>query len=273
MSQSTAVFECVAASRRVADAQSVAELEKEWVTVRDRFQAAWVNAGHKLIVLVHDEKGEVADADVTQVLETVNTLDKKIPIDVILHTHGGLVGPTMQIAEVLAKRRKTRTYVPFFAHSGGTLIALSTEKIFMGKGAALGPIDVQFAGRPAHDIIRIVEELGNDASAEWRSLAKNAKRVLKDWSSDVCKLINKSHKGWFGRRGCALAVTLTSGEMYHGRSINFSEAKKLHINVSDDFAKSVFALLNVRLEQLRRLRELEAQINLVEKHADAPGKP
>jgi hypothetical protein len=145
------------------------------------------------------------------------------------------------------------------------MIALSTGKIFLGKGAALGPLDLQYGNMRARDVVQIAEELGEEAPPEWRAAARDAKRALGDWTKEVCERINRHHKGIFGWRGCALANALTNGEMYHGQAINFALAKRLHMRVSTKVPKSAYVLVSVRLEQLRRLRELESQINLVEK--------
>jgi len=266
MSRLNLVFECSAVSRRLAEAQTVNELNREWDNTRITFEKNWEHRGHRLLVIVHDEYGEIGDADVTQALVAINSFGKRDPIDVILHTHGGSADATMQIAEVLVKRPRTTTYVPIFAHSGGTMIALSTQHIHLGKGAALGPLDIQLGGTSALYFVQIVKELGENASPVLRAQARQAELILKDWADKVCKAINRTHKGFMGWRGCELANTLTSGDMYHGQSINFSTAKRLHMRVSAKVPKSVYGLLNVRLDQLRRLRELQDQV-LIEKTA------
>jgi len=136
----------------------------------------------------------------------------------------------------------------------------------LGKGAALGPLDIQLGDMSALTFVQIVEELGEQASPVLRAQARQAELILKDWADKVCKAINRSHKGLMGWRGCELADTLTSGDMYHSQPINFSTAKRLHMRVSAEVPKSVYALLNVRLDQLRRLRELQDQV-LIEKTA------
>lgn len=275
------VFECSRASRRLAEAQSIGELEKEWQTAQENFQKTWErktnNKSHKLLMLVHDEYAGIDDKDVVQALATINSLDKNEPIDVILHTHGGFVSPTMQIAEVLVHRRRTATFVPIFAHSGGTMVALATQKIHMARGAALGPLDIQirgpsFSGSARH-IIEIAEKLGDDADIELQVAAKEAKLTLENHAKNVCAVMNRAHKGLFGWRGCELANTLTKGDMQHSEAINFAMAKRLHMRVARDIPKAVYALISVRLAQLRRLRELQKQVHYVEDQAAAGHTP
>jgi ClpP class serine protease len=67
-----------------------------------------------------------------------------MPIDIILHTPGGVVLAAEQIAWALKRRTgEVTVYVPHYAMSGGTLIALAADKIVMDKNAVLGPVDPQ----------------------------------------------------------------------------------------------------------------------------------
>src|SRR3981081_1389649 len=63
--------------------------------------------------------------DSEQLLRAIQLTDPSLPIDLILHTPGGLVLPAEQIAEGLRKRTAPVTvFVPHYAMSGGTLVAL-----------------------------------------------------------------------------------------------------------------------------------------------------
>ena len=61
----------------------------------------------------------------------------------------------MQIARAVeAHKAKVTVYVPVYAMSGGTLIALAADEIVLGEFSVLGPIDPQIAGFPAASIVR-----------------------------------------------------------------------------------------------------------------------
>jgi ClpP class serine protease len=78
-----------------------------------------------------------------------------MPIDLVLHTPGGLVLAAMQIARAVeAHKAKVTVYVPVYAMSGGTLIALAANEIVLGEFSMLGPIDPQIAGFPAASIVK-----------------------------------------------------------------------------------------------------------------------
>ena len=88
--------------------------------------------------------------DAEQVLLAIRVTPPEQPIDVILHTPGGLAIAALQIARALKGRSgKVTVFVPHFAMSGGTLIALSADEIVMSPHAVLGPIDPQVNGMPA----------------------------------------------------------------------------------------------------------------------------
>jgi ClpP class serine protease len=61
----------------------------------------------------------------------------------------------MQIARAVeAHKAKVTVYVPVYAMSGETLIALAANKIVLGEFSVLGPIDPQIAGVPAASIVK-----------------------------------------------------------------------------------------------------------------------
>ena len=60
-----------------------------------------------------------------------------------------------QIARAMeAHPAKVTAYVPVYATSGGTLIALAADEIVMGEVSVVGPIDPQILGLPAASTVR-----------------------------------------------------------------------------------------------------------------------
>jgi len=102
---------------------------------------------------------DVNDGDKTGFMATINKLDKKIGLDLVLHTPGGEMAATESIVDYLRSMFGTdiRAIVPQLAMSAGTMIALSCKQIVMGKHSSLGPIDPQIGGVPAHGIIEEVK--------------------------------------------------------------------------------------------------------------------
>jgi ClpP class serine protease len=98
--------------------------------------------GSRVITLVHRQETmrllgfplvryiDIDDAE--EVIRAIEETDSHTPIDIILHTPGGLVIASLQIAAALRRRKgRVTAFVPHLALSGGTLIALAADEIAM----------------------------------------------------------------------------------------------------------------------------------------------
>ena len=93
--------------------------------------------------------------DAQTIIAAIKETPPEMPIDLVLHTPGGLVLAAMQIARAVeAHPAKVTVFVPVYAMSGGTLIALAADEIVLGEFSVLGPIDPQIAGFPAASIVK-----------------------------------------------------------------------------------------------------------------------
>ena len=96
--------------------------------------------------------------DSEQVIRAIHMTGPTVPIDLALHTPGGLVLASLQIARALKLHQgKVTIFVPHYAMSGGTLIAPAADEIVMCEHAVLGPVDPQLGGLPAASILSAVE--------------------------------------------------------------------------------------------------------------------
>src|SRR3977135_853811 len=95
--------------------------------------------------------------DSEEVLRAIHLTDPAVPLDIVLHTPGGLVLAALQIARAIHKHKgKVTAFVPHYAMSGGTLIALAASEIVMSEDAVLGPVDPQLGQYPAASILKAV---------------------------------------------------------------------------------------------------------------------
>lgn len=93
--------------------------------------------------------------DAQTIIAAIKETPENTPIDLVLHTPGGIVLAAMQIARAVeAHPAKVTVYVPIYAMSGGTLIALAADEIVLGEFSVLGPIDPQILGLPAASIVK-----------------------------------------------------------------------------------------------------------------------
>jgi hypothetical protein len=97
----------------------------------------------------------INDEDKNGFMTTINGLDRKLGLDLVLHTPGGETAATESLVDYLRNMfdGDIRAIVPQIAMSGGTMIACACKVILMGKQTSLGPVDPQFNGIPAHGVI------------------------------------------------------------------------------------------------------------------------
>lgn len=102
----------------------------------------------------------IDDNDKNAFMQTVHGLDKTVGLDLILHTPGGNIAATESIVDYLKCifGNDIRVFIPQIALSCGTMIALSSKEIVMGKQSNIGPIDPQFGGMSCAGVI---EEFDN----------------------------------------------------------------------------------------------------------------
>jgi ClpP class serine protease len=111
----------------------------------------------RVIAMIHREEtvsffgvpvsSYISIEDSEAVLRAIRLTPPEQPIDLILHTPGGLVLAAEQIANALSDHKgKVTVFVPHYAMSGGTLIALAANEIVMDTNAVLGPVDPQIGG-------------------------------------------------------------------------------------------------------------------------------
>jgi membrane-bound ClpP family serine protease len=111
---------------------------------------------------------DINDEDKNGFMTTIHKLDRKLGLDLILHTPGGGIAATQSIVTYLQKMfgNDIRAFVPQISMSAGTIIACCCKEIWMGKESNLGPIDPQLAGIPAHGVVqefkRAVREIKKD---------------------------------------------------------------------------------------------------------------
>jgi ClpP class serine protease len=140
-------------------------LESSRLRLLHRFERV---RGSRAIALVHREETmsllgfplrryiDVNDSE--EVLRAIKLTDPERPIDLIVHTPGGLVLAAGQIAHALKHHRaKVTVFVPHYAMSGGTLIALAASEIVMDPNAVLGPVDPQLGQSPAASVLTVLE--------------------------------------------------------------------------------------------------------------------
>ncbi|HLJ58682.1 MAG TPA: hypothetical protein VKZ50_03015 [bacterium] len=210
--------------------------------------------GSRVIALIHREETvnflgipivryiDIQDSE--NLLRAIRLTSPELPIDVILHTPGGLVLAAEQIARALRDHRgRVTVFVPHYAMSGGTLIALAADAIVMDEHAVLGPVDPQLGQYPAVSIIAVVDrkpiERVND---ETLILANIARKAVAQVRAVVVELVSRRLPS---DRAEALATRLAGGEWTHDYPITVTEARALGFEVSTDVPRAIYDLMQL----------------------------
>jgi ClpP class serine protease len=180
--------------------------------------------------------------DSESILRAIRETPDKQPLDLILHTPGGLVLAAEQIAHALVAREgKVTVFVPHYAMSGGTLIALAADEVVMDPNAVLGPVDPQIDDLPAASIVKLVtlKPIGQ-VSDEMLVLADVAQKARVQVVSFVADVLLKHLPR---DRAIALATALTEGRWTHDFPITVEAARALGLPVSTNMPPILYDLM------------------------------
>lgn len=182
--------------------------------------------------------------DSEAVLRAIRLTPDEQPIDLILHTPGGLVLAAEQIAKALAERKgKVTVFIPHYAMSGGTLIALAADAIVMDRNAVLGPVDPQIGDVPAASILQVLKfKKPEHINDETLMLADIAAKARVQVASFVAEVLTKRLPR---NKAEELAVILSEGRWTHDFPITIQLAAQLGLPVSTDMPRVVYELMDL----------------------------
>jgi ClpP class serine protease len=189
--------------------------------------------------------------DSEAVLRAIRQTPAESPIDLLLHTPGGLVLASEQIAYALrAHPGKVTVLVPHYAMSGGTLLALAADEIVMDEAAVLGPVDPQLGGMPAAALVRVVGrkpiERLDDRTLVLADMAEKALRHMKQVVRDL--LVEPLGP----EKADAVAEELAGGHYTHDDPITVAEAKQLGLPVTTGLPPEAYDLMELFPQEGRR---------------------
>ncbi len=195
--------------------------------------------------------------DSEEILRAIQMTDKDIPIDLILHTPGGLVLASLQIARALKKHpAKVTVFVPHHAMSGGTLISLAADEIVMSENAVLGPVDPQLGEFPAASIVRLLEQKDiNKIDDKTLIMADVAKKAISQLEEAVYDLLEDKYED--KQEAKKLAKLLSTGTWTHDYPITFEQAKSLGLNVSNEIPVEVMQLMSLYPQPVKKMPSVE----------------
>jgi len=222
--------------------------------------------GSRLILLVHRQESmsllgipllrfiDLQDSEA--IIHAMQLTDPEMPIDLVLHTPGGLVLSASQIARAIKHRRgKVTVFVPHYAMSGGTLIALAADEIVMCRHSVLGPIDPQIGKFPAASLIRVVERKPiGDIDDETLILADQAAKAIRQLEDLVSEIMSGTYEAAVVAE---LSKLLTQGKWTHDYPITCDEASRLGLKVRTDMPQEILELMTYFPQPVRRVQSVE----------------
>jgi ClpP class serine protease len=222
--------------------------------------------GSRVIVLIHRQETmnflgfpilRYIDIDDSEaVIRAIHLTDPDMPLDLVLHTPGGLVLASYQIAHAIKLHRgKVTAFVPHYAMSGGTLIALAADEIVMEEHAVLGPVDPQLGEYPASSLVKLTEvkPIADIDDRSWL-LADMSKKAILQIRSQLKSLLEGKYSAGKAEE---LAQGLTEGRWTHDYPITYEEAKTLGLHVVREIPQEVYELMSLYPQPVRRQPSVE----------------
>jgi ClpP class serine protease len=189
--------------------------------------------------------------DAQTIIAAIKDTPEDMPIDFVIHTPGGLVLAAMQIARALeAHNAKVTVYVPVYAMSGGTLLALAANEIVLGEFSVLGPIDPQILGLPAASIVKARDSKPVESVFDLTLvLADVSEKALVQVKQGAIELLTPRMERAAAE---ALASKLAGGHWTHDYALTATEARTLGLPVKIGMPSEIMALMTLYPQPIQR---------------------
>lgn len=197
---------------------------------------------------------DINDTDITGFMNAIKGLDCSKGLDLVLHTPGGSPTAAEGIVKYLHNKFSSdiRVIVPQMAMSAGTMLSCSAKTIVMGKHSCLGPIDPQYSGTAAHNIIMEFREAKNDldknpnAKTYWESQLNKYPPAFFYAVIDAINLSSSLTTEWLinymfngeneksaKQKADRIVSTLNANNMSHSRHFSADVCKELGLNITE----------------------------------------
>lgn len=215
--------------------------------------------GSRVILLIHRQESisllgipisrfiNIEDSE--QILRAIRLTPANVPIDLILHTPGGLVLATEQIARALIRHgAKVTVFIPHYAMSGGTMLAMAADEIVMDENAVLGPVDPQLGNVAAASILKVLEakppEKVDDQTLVTADLARKAINQVQRFVRALLEDSNPRQKVDPANID-KIIDRLTTGQVTHDYPIAVEEATDMGLPVTVGLPLEIYSLMDL----------------------------
>lgn len=207
-----------------------------------------------------------------KILRAIRETDPQKPIDLILHTPGGLMLAAEQIAYALcAHPARINVIIPHYAMSGGTLIALASDEIILDKNGVLGPVDPQLNDQPAASILTAVSKKDvNELDDETLILADIGEKAIQQVKNTILRIVAERLDKETAEN---LADNLTKGKWTHDFPIRVEEAEDLGLPINTDVPEEVYDLMALFPQSTQRRPSVHTVPIRKKEHKDGNSNP
>jgi ClpP class serine protease len=237
------------------------------VAMRQRLIASFEKKrGSRVIVLIHRQETmsllgfpifryiDIDDSE--EVIRAIHMTDPDMPLDLVLHTPGDLVLAAYQIAHAIRMHQgRITVFVPHYAMSGGTLIALAADEIVMEEHAVLGPVDPQIGEYPAASLVKLAENkpISDIDDKSWL-LADVGRKAIEQIRVQVKSLLEGKYTT---EKAEGLARILTEGRWTHDYPITYEEAMNLGLHVTKGIPPELYQLMSLYPQPVKHQPSVE----------------
>jgi ClpP class serine protease len=215
--------------------------------------------GSRVILLIHRQESisllgipisrfiNIEDSE--QILRAIRLTPSNIPIDLILHTPGGLVLATEQIARALLRHQsKVTVFIPHYAMSGGTMLAMAADEIIMDENAVLGPVDPQLGNVAAASLLKVLESKPLDKIDDQTLVTADvARKAINQVQKFVRSLLEDSvpQQKVDPENIDKIIERLTTGQVTHDYPITIEEADAMGLPVTAGLPREIYGLMDL----------------------------
>jgi len=226
--------------------------------------------GSRVITMIHRQEAmsflgialhryiDIEDSE--QVLRAIRLTPDQMPLDIVLHTPGGLVLASEQIACAIKRHPgKVTVFIPHYAMSGGTLVSLAADEIVMDPDAVLGPVDPQMGTPgggfyPAVSVLKALEQPNPNRDDQTLILGDMARKAVEQVYDVVLCLIKDRMSD---EQAHDVAQALSDGRWTHDYPIMADKAREMGLPVSTEMPQSIYDLMDLYPQAATRRPSVE----------------
>jgi len=193
---------------------------------------------------------QITNEEINCFMAVMHGMDFSKGLSLILHTPGGMTNATETLVEYIhSKFCYVETIIPTFAMSAGTMIALSSDAIIMGRQSQLGPIDPQMliGGKSvsARSIFAQFEKAKDDIHENvinahlWAPILGSMSPGLLIEASKANDYSEEIVKNWLERKGFQKSAEIANYfndpalHKSHGKRIDRNDAREQGLSIID----------------------------------------